>query len=193
MTLVRGIILSSWLNWTLVCWRSGEWLSERVARELRQQVETTSELLGAVPLDTAASHGDFTPQNILFNGNSAGVVDFASYRASGPIYRDLGTFVAYITLLASKRKYHATALGLLLRNFLSSYRENWKPAVLTLFVLNSILRITNDGPDYILKHAERQRILRVMREALDKDSWLGKIINATRPKVEPPSLQIVQT
>lgn len=173
--------------------RSKEWLSARKSRELRQQVEAASQLLGEVTLDVAAMHGDFTPQNILFNRTSAGVVDFASYRATAPIYRDLATFIAYIALLASKSKYHATALGILLKHFLSSYGGNWEPGVLTLFVLNAMLRITNDGPEDILTRAERQRIERVMSEALDKDSWLGKIVNAAYSKVEPPSLQAVQS
>lgn len=172
------------LDATLV--RSSHWLGESTLQTLRQRAQASSISLDGVGLNMAAAHGDFNPQNILVDGKQVGVVDFAAYRTSAPIYCDLSTFVAYVALLASKRRYYAAALRVLLQHFLHAYGEGWEPRVLGMFVLNATLVITKDGPHRELSRADRQRIQLVITEGGDENSWLGKILAETRGKIAAP-------
>jgi hypothetical protein len=50
----------------------------------------------------AASHGEFLRQNIMISKTEVGVVDFDTFRSAGSVHRDIGTFLAYVGLLAGK-------------------------------------------------------------------------------------------
>jgi aminoglycoside phosphotransferase (APT) family kinase protein len=46
-----------------------------------------------------ALHGDLLPQNVLLDNGGPGVIDFASYAPSGPVYTDLAHFLGYLMIL----------------------------------------------------------------------------------------------
>ena len=86
-------------------------VSPAALRHVRDRAEAISASRDGTPMCVASAHGDFLPQNILFDGSRPRVVDFAAYRAEAPIYRDPSSFAGYITLLARKGNIQAEPLG----------------------------------------------------------------------------------
>jgi hypothetical protein len=58
----------------------------------------------------AARHGDFIPENILLDRNSVCVVDFQNFGECDVIYKDVSTFVTYVTVMAARPYYDRSAL-----------------------------------------------------------------------------------
>jgi hypothetical protein len=122
----------------------------------------------------ASAHGDFLPQNILFDGSRPRVVDFAAYRAEAPIYRDPSSFAGYITLLASKRKYSSRALGVLIAHFFREYEKNLDPSLLRIFVLKTMLQTIGYGPDRPPSAYTLRRLENVLIAVADGPSWFDQ-------------------
>ncbi|MGD0227834.1 MAG: phosphotransferase [Terriglobia bacterium] len=129
-----------------------------VLHQVRERAEASSRPLNGTPVPAAATHGDFVPTNILFLGSRVGVVDFGSYCGQAPIYRDPAAFVAYIKLLASKPRYSRRALETLADHFLLGYAQRLNHDLFRAFVLNAMLRITNDGARGVLSARDSRRI-----------------------------------
>jgi hypothetical protein len=100
-------------------------VSPTALRHDRDRAEAISASRDGTPMCVASAHGEFLPQNILFDGSRPRVVDFAAYRAEAPIYRDPSSFDGCITLLASKRKYSSRAFGVLIAHFFGSTERTW--------------------------------------------------------------------
>ncbi len=119
-------------------------LSASALQTVRDGVEATSGILNGTKVPTAAAHGDFLPQNILVCGTGAGVVDFGSYCAEAPVYRDLAHLSAYLTLLANRLTYSGSALESLERGFLTGYGGTLNADLLKIYGVSALLRIIND-------------------------------------------------
>ncbi|HXW91387.1 MAG TPA: phosphotransferase [Terriglobales bacterium] len=92
----------------------------------------------------SGTHGDFIPQNIFVRPADVAVIDFASYRNPNPIYEDLGLFVAYARLIATRWIYSHPALDEIVLAFLESYGSELNPHLLNLYVLKSTAMIFAD-------------------------------------------------
>lgn len=93
------------------------------ARPLRRATHRLLEEVGPAP-DLVLSHGDFTPSQVLLNGDRTALVDLDTLCWADPA-RDLGRFLAQLDLLAVK---HGGEGGLLLADelagtFLGGYGE----------------------------------------------------------------------
>ncbi|MEY2477760.1 MAG: hypothetical protein QOG87_3075 [Actinomycetota bacterium] len=69
------------------------------------------------PLPSGPTHGDFTPSQLLSDGDECGLVDFDSMAMAEPAL-DLGQYLAYLRLAGAKAGVPAEALG---RLFLAEY------------------------------------------------------------------------
>jgi hypothetical protein len=145
-----------------------------VLHRVRDQAEAASEPLNRSSVPTAAAHGDFIPQNILFCEGRVGVVDFGSYRAESPVYHDVAAFLAYVTMLAVKPVYCRKALELLASHFLEGYARRLDPNLLRAFVVNAILRITDDAPRRAISERHARRIEDLLLDVSNGTSWFVK-------------------
>jgi hypothetical protein len=106
---------------------------------------TLSATWSGCAIPAAATHGDFLPQNVLLDGGQPGVIDFASYASSGPVYTDLATFAGYLMILARKPSYSRRAIESVVRQFLLGYSAALNDSILRLYMVRAVLRITTDG------------------------------------------------
>lgn len=151
-------------------------LSETTLERVRSRAEKVSKSLEASVVRLAAAHGDFIPQNILMNGVRPGVIDFASYCAQAPVYRDLSAFLAYISLLAGKLKYSGGALEVLALGFLDAYGDRLDSRLVHIFVLQAMLRIIADNPDNACSNRGLRRVEGVLMEFVDGTSAMDRSI-----------------
>jgi Phosphotransferase enzyme family len=120
-------------------------LSSTAMVTLREVALSLSASASGTAVPTAATHGDFLPQNVLLEGGQPRVIDFASFCSSGPVYTDLAHFVAYLGILSRKPRYSRKTVEAVSRRFLSGYGRVLNPSVLRMYVVRSMLRITADG------------------------------------------------
>ncbi|MBV9340737.1 MAG: phosphotransferase, partial [Acidobacteria bacterium] len=64
-------------------------LSPTVLEHVRHRAAAISQSLHGVQVHVAAAHGDFIPQNILFDGVQPRIIDFGAYCGQAPVYRDV--------------------------------------------------------------------------------------------------------
>jgi aminoglycoside phosphotransferase (APT) family kinase protein len=147
-----------------------------VLQRVRDQAEAASYPLIGTLVQTAAGHGDFIPQNILVSEGRVGVIDFGSYWTETPVYRDLAAFLAYVALLAGKAQYSRSALEALASRFLRGYTTRLNPQLLRAFVLNAILRITNDASCGTTRARDTRRIENLLLGVATGKCWLAKDI-----------------
>jgi hypothetical protein len=88
-------------------------------------------------LSAAARHGDFIPQNILVNPSSVAVIDFENFSEQDAVYQDLGTFIAYLTMLEGRPVYSARALRAMTASFRAGYGQPDQDRMLDLYVLKA--------------------------------------------------------
>ena len=119
--------------------------SSSALKAVREAALSLSAQSSASTLPAAGSHGDFLPQNVLLDHGQAGVIDFASFSPSAPIYADVAHFVGYLAILARKPLYSRKAVEAVARQFLSGYNRTLERNVLRLYLARSVLRITADG------------------------------------------------
>src|SRR5713226_58365 len=86
----------------------------------------------------AARHGDFIPENILLDRNNVGVVDFQNFGECDVIYKDVSSFVTYVTIMSARPYYGRSALQTVLKNFLMAYDGALRHDLLTLYNLISM-------------------------------------------------------
>ena len=113
---------------------------------VRASAVTLSAASSGCAIPAAASHGDFLPQNVLLDDGQPGVIDFASFASSGPVYTDLATFAAYLMILGRKPLYSRRVMESVIREFLTKYSSVLNESVLRLYLVRAVLRITTDGP-----------------------------------------------
>lgn len=125
--------------------RFGDRLSASDGVWLRSVLGSASSRLAAVPLRTAARHGDFLPQNILVRADGIGVLDFENYRVREPVHRDVGYMLAYVSLLRVKRGYLPSALNSFARGFQRAYGVAAGDEAQRLFTAEGAVRIARDS------------------------------------------------
>ncbi len=120
-------------------------LSRELASTVKLGTDDLSRSLAQAPVDNAAVHGDFLPQNILVAGEDARILDFGSFRQKGPIYIDVSHFLAYLLILSRKPAYSRRAIEDVAGRFLSGYQAQLHPGLLQLYTTSAVLRILLDG------------------------------------------------
>jgi ABC-type multidrug transport system fused ATPase/permease subunit len=99
-----------------------------LAAELETQLERAERMAQAsTPLEPRLAHGDFTHSQIVFDGDSSGLLDFDDVCKAEPAL-DLGQFTAYLKLAALKAQSSAEAshhldVQPLVNAFLDAYAE----------------------------------------------------------------------
>jgi aminoglycoside phosphotransferase (APT) family kinase protein len=77
-------------------------ISPPLAAALRTRLDAITAAAGATePMPYALVHGDFTPSQLLRDGDRCGLVDFDGVAQAEPAL-DLGQYVAYLRLAAAK-------------------------------------------------------------------------------------------
>jgi tRNA A-37 threonylcarbamoyl transferase component Bud32 len=136
--------------------------------ELRRFAGEASHKLDGHPIPASARHGDFTPQNILFDGDRLRVVDFENFCTLDAAYEDVATFVGYIQALCSFPYYSRTALQTLADSFLQAYGLNGNEAELQLYLVKSlVILISEINLEQGVLHAQKRlRLLQTQMETL---------------------------
>lgn len=99
-----------------------------VAARVRSRVDLLSEPVPGTP-GAVLSHGDYTPSQVLVDGDTVSVVDLDTLCRADPAL-DLGTYLAYLHLLAAKAGGQPTSALTddLTAEFLHGYRDAGGPA-----------------------------------------------------------------
>ena len=97
-----------------------------VAPALADRLEGVLEVIAAAaaatdPQPLQFSHGDFTPSQVLSDGERCGVLDFDGSALAEPAL-DLGQYLAYLRLTLAKHGGHPEQAEELARRFVASYR-----------------------------------------------------------------------
>jgi glycosyltransferase involved in cell wall biosynthesis len=105
-----------------------------VARAASRQVD-------GQPVATSARHGDFIPQNILVNGECVALSDLENFAESDVIYHDVGTLLAYLTMMQGWPVYSREALQAAQASFLEAYNPCDSGFFLHLYILKAAVTI----------------------------------------------------
>jgi len=120
-------------------------LSSPALKAVRDAALSLSANSSGCMVSAAATHGDFLPQNVLLDRGLPGVIDFASFCPSGPVYTDVAHFIGYLEILARKPLYSRKTVESVARQFMSGYHRVLNLDMLRLYVVRAILRIIADG------------------------------------------------
>jgi len=136
--------------------------------ELRRFASEASRKLDGHPIPASARHGDFTPQNILIDGNRLRVVDFENFCKMDAAYEDVATFVGYIQGLSSFPYYSRTALRTLADSFLHAYGLDGNEAELQLYLVRALIVLISEiNLEQGVLHAQKRlRLLQAQMESL---------------------------
>lgn len=119
-------------------------LDKTAAEEVWGLASRTSWKANQQLTSTAARHGDFIPQNILVHGARLGVVDFENFSECDVIYEDVGTFVAYLTMLRVSPFYSRGTLEAMISSFLATYGDHLSNPLLRLYVVKAAVTIVSE-------------------------------------------------
>jgi hypothetical protein len=155
--------------------RNREQLTDLSAAErlLDATVATVKRLHGQ-PMQHAARHGDFTPQNVLVTPQgSVGIVDFENFALSTPTYFDPATFVAYVEVARRSVVYSTNRLDHFLAAFWDGYGSKPAGQAWIAFLSLALTRVLAGQPRRGWRHfirdvAEGRRLARFC-ERLGKD------------------------
>jgi hypothetical protein len=135
--------------------------------ELRRLICDASHQMDGHPIPAAARQGDFTPQNILIEGNRLGVVDFESFSESDSIYEDVSTFAAYIQALSTFPYYSQSALLRLADSFLQAYGVAGDEPALRLSLARSFVVLISEMNAHGAVFCGQKRV-RFLQSQLDR-------------------------
>jgi hypothetical protein len=121
------------------CKRKG--LSTAMAQEVFRIASTCSRRIEGRPLPAASRHGDFTPRNILLDGQQIRILDFENFAKSDTAYEDVGKFVAYLALLQGRPGYSGSALTSVTQSFLEGYGGSLDNHLVGLFAMKAATRM----------------------------------------------------
>jgi hypothetical protein len=121
------------------CKRKG--LSTAEAQEVFRIASSCSRRIEGRPLAAASRHGDFTPRNILLDGQQIRILDFENFAKSDTAYEDVGKFVAYLALLKSRPGYSESALTSVTQSFLEGYGGSLDNNLVGLFAMKAATRM----------------------------------------------------
>ena len=126
------------------CKRRG--LSPAATQEVIRIASKCSRMIEGRPLPTASRHGDFTPRNILLDGQQIRILDFENFAKSDTVYEDVGKFLAYLALLRGRPAYSTYALTSVRQFFLAGYGNSLDRNIVDLFVIKAAtLMMANRG------------------------------------------------
>ena len=114
---------------------SSVWRS-RILRYLEKQAA----LVGESDLGLCGVHADFSPSNVLVNGNEVIVLDFTMYRV-GSVYHDLTYFHRYFDNFLHKPIFRSATIAALQDSFLKGYGTTVNPAspIFRLFKMRHVI------------------------------------------------------
>ncbi len=119
-------------------------VTEEVIDLVRRRTSDVSRRLDGYPVPASARQGDFTPQNILVDGNRLGVVDFENFCETDSVYEDVATFRAYIQALSAFPYYSRTALRTLATSFLQAYGLTGDEAIVRLYLARALVVLISE-------------------------------------------------
>ena len=146
--------------------------SSSALENVRGEALSLSEQSSGSALPVAGAHGDFLPQNVLLEDGEPGVIDFASFSPSAPVYTDVAHLVGYLGILARKSMYSRKIVEAVARQFLCGYARTLDPNLLRLYLARAILRITADG-ERELHSASVETTLDLLSSILDNNRRTG--------------------
>ena len=151
--------------------------SERVRQSLKAidpYIESIIRPLVRIGMDDSAFmaniHGDFSPSNILYNGSSMVLIDFADSKQYSR-YQDVGGFLNYLDMLnLNKFYYKRKEIEILKQSFLDGYtcilpvEDNARRVfVIRYLVTNLITQLIESKRSWIKKKIFKNRIQRYIR------------------------------
>jgi glycosyltransferase involved in cell wall biosynthesis len=152
-------------------------LSPEAKLEVWELAREVSDRAGGETVPNAARHGDFIPQNILVDRNRIALVDFENFSEYDTIYEDLGTFIAYLTMLKISPFYSRGGLETAVRSFVEGYGESLSRDMLGLYVVKAVATVVGEFPKKDTFHGRwkaysaRRQLLSAARELLGGERW----------------------
>ena len=118
----------------------GEGLSQGCRSSVLRYLEKQATLVKESDLGLCGVHADFSPSNILVNGNEVIVLDFTMYRI-GSVYHDLTYFHRYFENFLHKPIFRPGTINALQESFLNGYGKTVGPAspIFRLFKMRHVI------------------------------------------------------
>jgi hypothetical protein len=118
----------------------GQWLSWGWRSRILRYLEKQATLVKESDLGLCGVHADFSPSNVLVNGNEVIVLDFTMYRI-GSVYHDLTYFHRYFENFLHKPIFRPRTITALQDSFLKGYGKTISPAspIFRLFKMRHVI------------------------------------------------------
>jgi hypothetical protein len=116
------------------------WPSEQ-AETVMRRARVAAEDQSGQPVRQAARQGDFSPQNILVDGERVRIVDFENFAESDAVYEDVCSYTAYLRMLGSSPLYSSRALRAMTTSFLEGYGSPLQPRLFAMYELRLALAV----------------------------------------------------
>lgn len=162
---------------------------KRISRDWRARIlrylEKEAALVQESDLGLCGVHADFSPSNVLVNGNEVIVLDFTMYRI-GSVYHDLSYFHRYFENFLHKPIFRSGTIAALQDSFLKGYGETINPGspIFKLFKMRHVIchfvGIVEPGDSALQARWLARRVVRRYQE------WLSEVTRETVRK--EPSL-----
>jgi Phosphotransferase enzyme family len=168
-------------------------MDPQFAQELLDCTTRASDRARGKEIQTAASHGDLIPINVLVHHGKVAVVDFGGYREREPIYEDLGMFLAYLGLIGDSRFYSRRLTEEMARAFLAGYASPLSSEFSNLYTWKAALDIVACQFSPTKGSFVRSAKLRRLQAYLSKQSWrlLPSHVKESRyAPLEPDAYQV---
>ena len=118
----------------------GEQINRGWRSRILRYLEKQAALVGELDLGLCGVHADFSPSNVLVNGNEVIVLDFTMYRV-GSVYHDLTYFHRYFENFLHKPIFRSGTIAALQDSFLKGYGKTVNPAspIFRLFKMRHVI------------------------------------------------------
>jgi Phosphotransferase enzyme family len=156
----------------------GEWLSRGCRSRILRYLEKQAKLVEESDLGLCGIHADFSPSNVLINGNEVIVLDFTMYRI-GSVYHDLTYFHRYFENFLHKPIFRRGIITALQDSFLNGYGKTVSPAspIFRLFrmrhVICHLVGIVEPSRSALHERLFSKRVARRYRK------WLAEVTRET--------------
>jgi aminoglycoside phosphotransferase (APT) family kinase protein len=124
------------------CRRLG--VSEHTVASLTEATRAASRRFDGQLEPMSARHGDFTPQNVLIDGDHVSVVDFENFNRADCVYEDIATFLAYVQTMSAFPYYSKSALAALNRSFLGAYGLTGEEPLMRLYLARALVVLVSE-------------------------------------------------
>lgn len=118
----------------------GEWFGRGSRSRILRYLEKQATFVEESDLRLCGVHADFSPSNVLVNGNEVIVLDFTMYRI-GSVYHDLTYFHRYFENFLHKPIFRPGTIAALQHSFLQGYGKTVSPAspIFKLFKMRHVI------------------------------------------------------